>query len=192
MCRFSETSRVRLGNAVMYIAEHAKYPYKTEVLKLLYLMEERMVQLYHIPMLSIPYSVWRLGPVSVDVYEELSDGPVLLSDFVTLQFNGQGIKVTPSRKFDEDEFSDAELQVMQEVMDKYGDMNSEQLIALTHRDGSLWQDTAKEHGLLEDFQQRRANSSAVIIDMGRHLCPDDRAYYEEVLENRLMADRLRS
>ena len=192
MCRFSETSRVRLGNAVMYIAEHAKYPYKTEVLKLLYLMEERMVQLYHIPMLSIPYSVWRLGPVSVDVYEELSDGPVLLSDFVTLQFNGQGIKVTPSRKFDEDEFSDAELQVMQEVMDKYGDMNSEQLIALTHRDGSLWQDTAKEYGLLEDFQQRRANSSAVIIDMGRHLCPDDRAYYEEVLENRLMADRLRS
>ncbi len=192
MCRFSETSKVRLGNAVIYIAAQARYPYKTEVLKLLYLMEERMVQLYHIPMLSIPYSVWRLGPVSVDVFEELSDGPVLLSEFVTLQFNGQGIKVTPSREFDEDEFSDAELQVMQEIMHKYGAMNSEQLIALTHRDGSLWQETAKEHGLLVDFQQRRANSSTVIIDMGRQLCPDDRAYYEEVLENRLMADQLRS
>jgi len=192
MCRFSETSKVRLGNAVIYIAAQARYPYKTEVLKLLYLMEERMVQLYHIPMLSIPYSVWRLGPVSVDVFEELSDGPVLLSEFVTLQFNGQGIKVTPSREFDEDEFSDAELQVMQEIMHKYGAMNSEQLIALTHRDGSLWQETAKEHGLLEDFQQRWANSSTVIIDMGRQLCPDDRAYYEEVLENRLMADQLRS
>ena len=192
MCRFSETSKVRLGNAVIYIAAQARYPYKTEVLKLLYLMEERMVQLYHIPMLSIPYSVWRLGPVSVDVFEELSDGPVLLSEFVTLQFNGQGIKVTPSREFDEDEFSDAELQVMQEIMHKYGAMNSEQLIALTHRDGSLWQETAKEHGLLVDFQQRRANSSTVIIDMGRQLCPDDRAFYEEVLENRLMADQLRS
>ena len=43
MCTFSESSRVRLGNAVMYIAARAKYPYKTEVLKLLYLMEERMV-----------------------------------------------------------------------------------------------------------------------------------------------------
>jgi uncharacterized phage-associated protein len=81
----------------MYIAARAKYPYKTEVLKLLYLMEERMVQKYHVPMLSIPYSVWRLGPVSVDVFEELSDGPVLLADFVTLQFNGQGIMVKPSR-----------------------------------------------------------------------------------------------
>ena len=32
MCTFSESSRVRLGNAVMYIAARAKYPYKTEVL----------------------------------------------------------------------------------------------------------------------------------------------------------------
>lgn len=192
MCRFSETSRVRLGNTVMYIAEHAKYPYKTEVLKLLFLMEERMVQKYHVPMLGIPFSAWRMGPVSVDVFEELSDGPVLLADFVTLQFNGQGIKVTPSRKFNEDEFSDAELQVMEEVMEKYGDMTSEQLIELTHQDGSLWRDTVQEAGLLEDFVENRANSSSVVIDMGRQLCPDDRAYYNETLENRQAANQLRS
>ena len=192
MCRFSESSRVRLGNAVMYIAAHAKYPYKTEVLKLLFLMEERMVQKYHVPMLGIPFSAWRMGPVSVDVFEELSDGPVLLSDFVTLQFNGQGIMVKPSRAFDEDEFSDAELEVMREVMEQYGQMNSEELIAETHREGSLWFDTAKEHGLLEDFAQRRANSSTVLIDMGRQLCPDDRAYYNETLENRQMANQMRS
>lgn len=192
MCRFSETSRVRLGNAVMYIAAHAKYPYKTEVLKLLYLMEERMVQKYHVPLLSIPFSVWRLGPVSVDVFEELSDGPVLLGDFITLQFNGQGIMVKPSQEFDADEFSDAELQVMREVMECYGQMNSEELIAETHKEGSLWRETAKEHGLLEDFDERRANSSNIVIDMGRQLCPDDREYYNETLENRQMANLLRS
>lgn len=192
MCTFSEQSRVRLGNAVMFIVAHAKYPYKTEVLKLLFLMEERMVQKYHVPMLSIPFSAWRMGPVSVDVFEELSDGPVLLADYVTLQFNGQGIKVTPCREFDEDEFSDAELEVMHEVMEKYGDMNSEQLIELTHREGSLWRETAKEYGLLDDFEQKRANSSMVVIDMGRQLCPDDRAYYKETLENRQLANQMRS
>lgn len=72
-------------------------------------------------MLSITYSVWRLGPVSVDVFEELSDGPVLL----------------------------------------------------------------------EDFDQKRANSSTVVIDMGRQLCPDDRAYYNETLENRQVANHWR-
>lgn len=175
----------------MYIAARAKYPYKTEVLKLLFLMEERMVQKYHVPMLSIPYSVWRLGPVSVDVFEELSDGPVLLADFVTLQFNGQGIRITPSRDFDEDEFSDAELEVMAEVMEKYGDMNSDQLIAETHREGSLWFETAKEHGLLEDFDQKRANTSNVIIDMARFLSPEDREYYEETRELHEFANKTR-
>ena len=150
-----------------------------------------MVQQYHVPMLAIPYSVWRLGPVSVDVFEELSDGPVLLSEFIALDFNGQGIKVTPKREFNDDEFSDAELQVMGQVMEKYGDMNSEQLIAETHKKGSLWYDTAKDHGLLEDFEEKRATSSSIVIDMGRHLCPDHRAYYEEVLENRQMANLLR-
>ena len=192
MCRFSESSKVRLGNAVIYIASHAKYPYKTEVLKLLFLMEERMVQKYHVPMLSLPFSVWRLGPVSVDVFEELSDGPVLLNDFITLQFNGQGIMVKPTKVFDEDEFSDAELQVMHEVMDCYGQMNSDELIAVTHKEGSLWYATAKENGLLEDFAEQRANSSNIIIDMGRQLCPDDREYYNETLENRQAANLLRS
>lgn len=192
MCRFSESSKVRLGNAVIYIASHAKYPYKTEVLKLLFLMEERMVQKYHVPMLSLPFSVWRLGPVSVDVFEELSDGPVLLNDFITLQFNGQGIMVNPTKVFDEDEFSDAELQVMHEVMDRYGQMNSDELIAVTHKEGSLWYATAKENGLLEDFAEQRANSSNIIIDMGRQLCPDDREYYNETLENRQAANLLRS
>ena len=192
MCRFSESSKVRLGNAVIYIASHAKYPYKTEVLKLLFLMEERMVQKYHVPMLSLPFSVWRLGPVSVDVFEELSDGPVLLNDFITLQFNGQGIMVKATKVFDEDEFSDAELQVMHEVMDRYGQMNSDELIAVTHKEGSLWYATAKENGLLEDFAEQRANSSNIIIDMGRQLCPDDREYYNETLENRQAANLLRS
>lgn len=191
MCRFSETSRVRLGNAVMYIAAHAKYPYKTEVLKLLYLMEERMVQKYHVPMLGIPYSVWRLGPVSVDVFEELSDGPVLLNDFITLQFSSQGIIVKPAKDFDADEFSDAELQVMAEVMERYGQMNSEELIAETHKEGSLWRETAKEHGLLEDFEQKRANNSPIIIDMARFLSPSDRECYEETLELRETANMVR-
>ena len=191
MCRFSEPNRRKLGNAVLYIAKHAKYPYKTEILKLLYLMEERMLQQYHVPMLAIPFSVWRLGPVSVDVFEELSDGPVLLSEFITLEFNGQGIRVTPKQEFNDDEFSDAELQVMEQVMEKYGMMNSDQLVNETHKKGSLWYDTAKDYNLLEDFDQKRANSSNIIIDMGRHLCPDHREYYEEVLENRQMANLMR-
>ena len=193
MCRFSEPSRQKLGNTVLYIAQHAKYPYKTEILKLLYLMEELSVRQYNTPFLGIPFSVWRLGPVSVDVFEELSDGPVILGDFITLQFNGQGLRVTPvaGREFNDDEFSDNDITVMEKVMKKYGDMDSEALIALTHKEGSLWYETAKEHGLLQDFEQKRANSSNIVIDMARGLCPDARDMYEETLEIRDFANRMR-
>lgn len=191
MCRFSESNKNKLGNTILYIAKHAKFPYKTEILKLLFLMEERMVQQYHIPFLAIPFSVWRLGPVSVDVFEELSDGPVLLDEFISLQLNGTGAKVITKKEFDDVEFSDAELAMMQQIMDKYGHMNSEELIAETHKDGSLWQITALEHGLLKDFEEKRANSSNIVLDMGRKLCPDDREFYEEVLAIRLTANETR-
>lgn len=191
MCRFSEASRRKLGNTVSYIASRAKYPYKTEILKLLFLMEEQMVQKYHVPFLGIPFSVWRMGPVSVDVFEELSDGPALLEQYITLNYNGQGVRVMAKCGFEDDEFSNAELDMMEKVMTKYGQMNSDELIAETHRDGGLWKMTAQENGLLEDFEHRRANSSSIVIDMGRQLCPDDREFYEQTMAVRSAANALR-
>lgn len=191
MCKFSETNRQRLGHTVIYIAQHARYPYKTEILKLLYLMEERMVHLAHIPFLGIPFSAWRMGPVSVDVFEELSDGPVLLDDFISLVFNGQGIKVEAKKDFSDEEFSDLELRIMSDVMSQFGHMNSEQLIAETHKAGSLWHRTVEEAGLLKDFEMKRANSSNITIDMAMGLCPEDRQHYQETFNIRESANLMR-
>ena len=191
MSKFSESNRQKLGNAVIYIAAHSLYPYKTEVLKLLFLMEERMVQQSHVPFLGIPFNAWRMGPVSVDVFEELSDGPVILADFITLEFNGQGIKITPKKAFCDDEFSDQELQMMEEVMQQYGSMDSDQLIAETHRESSLWYQAVQEAGLLKDFEMRRANTSNVVIDMARGLSQADREFYEDTLNIRESANLMR-
>ena len=150
-----------------------------------------MVQKAHVPFLGIPFSAWRMGPVSVDVFEELSDGPVLLADFISLEFNGQGIKVAPKQDFCDDEFSDYELRMMDEVMTQYGEMNSEQLIAETHKAGSLWQQTVAEAGLERDFEMKRANSSNVVIDMSRGLSDTDREHYKETLDIRESANLAR-
>lgn len=191
MCKFSEASKEKLGNAVVYIAERARYPYKTEVLKLLFLMEEQMVLKYHTPLLAIPFNVWRMGPVPVDVYEELSDTPQLLEEYITLENKGVGNKVLPKAAFNDEEFSDAEIEVMESVMNKYGAMNSEELIKETHRPGSIWWNTAKANDLLEDFEKKRANSSSIVIDFGDELCDDAKGFYEESLAIRLTANSLR-
>ena len=180
-----------MGNAVSYIASHARYPYKTEVLKLLFLMEEKMVKQYHVPFLGIPFNAWRMGPVSVDVFEELSDGPVLLADFIALEYNDQGIKITPKKAFCDDEFSNSEIKMMEDVMEQYGGMNSDQLIAETHKEGSLWYQTVEEAGLLKDFDMKRASTSNVVIDMARGLSVADREFYEDTLNIRESANLMR-
>ena len=191
MCKFSESNRQKLGNAVVYVASHARYPYKTEILKLLFLMEERMVQQAHVPFLGIPYNAWRMGPVSVDVFEELSDGPVLLADFISLDVSKQGVKVIVQKDFCDDEFSDNEIKVMEEVMSQYGCMNSDELIAETHKEGSLWRQTVEEAGLLKDFEMKRANSSNIVIDMAKGLSKEAREHYEETLNIRESANQMR-
>lgn len=191
MCKFSEANKRKLGNALVFAASKAKFPYKTEMLKLLYLMEEEMVVRYHTPLLGIPYHVWRMGPVSIDVFEELSDGPQLLEDYIALQPNELGNKVITKRPFDDGEFSDAELLVMEDVMARYGEMTSEQLIQLTHKKGSPWYKAAESAGLISAFDEKQANSSSVVIDFGSLLCDDARRHYVECLEVREMANSMR-
>lgn len=87
------------------------------------------------PFLGIPFNTWRMGPVSVDVFEEL--------------------------------------------------------IAETHKEGSLWRETAIEHGLLEDFEQKKASTSNVVIDMARGLSKADRDFYEDTLNIRESANLMR-
>lgn len=78
MCKFSEDSKQKLGNTLVFIADRVDQLSKTKLLKLLYLMEEYMVKRYHVPFLALPFEVWQAGPVVKDVFIDLSDGPYIL------------------------------------------------------------------------------------------------------------------
>ena len=81
MCKFSEYTKQKLGNTIVYIARKKSNLSKTQLLILLYLMEERMALKYHIPFIGIPFEVWQIGPVAKDVFVDLSDSPYLLKNF---------------------------------------------------------------------------------------------------------------
>lgn len=46
MCKFSEDSKQKLGNAIVFITNRVEQLSKTKLLKLLYLMEEYMVKIH--------------------------------------------------------------------------------------------------------------------------------------------------
>ena len=82
MKAYTVSDKEKLGNVVVYIANHVPDLSKTKLLKLLYCMEEYSVKRFHTPFLGLPFEVWQAGPVVKDVFIDLSETPVLLDGFV--------------------------------------------------------------------------------------------------------------
>lgn len=181
MCKFSDDSKAKLGNAVVYIAERVSDLSKTKLLKLLYLMEETMVTRYHTPFLALPYEVWQAGPVPKDVFVDLSDGPFLLKDYVEISTVNGGTYITAKVAFNDDEFSVSEIAVMDDVLRRFGQMSAIQLVDETHRKGGLWYTFAKENNLIRAFSLHECNNSDVVIDFSRLLSTEAASQYIDSL-----------
>ncbi len=182
MCKLTKPDKEKLGNTVVYIASHTNNLSKTKLLKLLYFMEEYSVRRFHTPFLGLPFEVWQAGPVVKDVFIDLAETPVLLDGYVTKQVKGEATYILPIRDFCDDEFSDNDLVVMQEVMKKYGDKTAKELVALTHRKGSLWYNIANRKGLLHPFANNLMNNSDYTIDFSEELTESGKEFYHEQID----------
>lgn len=186
MSKYSEENLSRIGNAIIYIAEHTSDLSKTKLLKLLYLMEERSALEYQQPFLALPYEVWQAGPVAKDIYIDLSDGSILLSPFVKTELvkldDGKDAQyIHPVASFDDSEFSAYEIRLMDEVLKQYGDKTATELVDIVHQENTLWYQIAKEKGLLEAFRKRECNNSDYVIDFTKAMLPCAADYYREAL-----------
>ena len=182
MCKFSESTKEKLGNVIIYMAERIEDLSKTKALKLLYLMEERMVLKYHVPFLGIPYEVWQAGPVAKDVFIDLSDGPYLLKDYIKTELRHTGTYIVSIKPFCDDEFSECEIEMMDMVLKKYHGLSAAELVSETHKKGTLWYREASENGLLEAFRNHECNNSDLKIDFTKAMAPCAAEYYQESLD----------
>lgn len=178
----TKSDKDKLGNAVVYIASHTANLSKTKLLKLLYLMEEYSVRRFHTPFLGLPYEVWQAGPVAKDVFIDLSETPVLLDGYVTKQVKGDATYIMATKDFCDDEFSDNDMLVMQEVMKRYGFMTAKELVALTHRKGTLWYKVASRENLIPKFDQQLMNNSDYVIDFSEELTEPGKEFYNEQVD----------
>ncbi len=182
MCKLTKTDKEKLGNTVVYIASHTSYLSKTKLLKLLYFMEEYSVRRFHTPFLGLPFEVWQAGPVVKDVFIDLSETPVILDGYVTKQIKGDATYILPIKEFCDDEFSDNDLVVMQEVVKRYGNKTAKELVALTHKKGTLWYNTASRENLLDAFSKKLMNNSDCIIDFSEELTKAGKEFYLDQMD----------
>jgi uncharacterized phage-associated protein len=182
----------KLGNSIIYLAERISPLSKTKLIKLIYLIEEISIKKFGIPFFDLRFDVWKLGPVSRDLYVELTGDPVLLNEYIIKEQLDENIFVKPKISFIDDEFSDNDIKVLDLVVDHYATTSTQELIKLTHRQHSPWYITAKEHDLLEKFEQGLLNTTDIEIDLSKLISDDPikKAFYLENKEIRSLARTL--
>lgn len=186
---FTHEEIAKLGNALIFMTERLGPLSKTRLLKLVYLLQETSVRQHGLPFFNMPFAVWKFGPVAEDLFVDLSEEqPVLLADYVRCESRDCMTFVYARRQFSDDEFSDNEMVLLEDVIQTYRNFSAEQLVAHTHRNGSLWHQTAREQGVLEYLERGQMNRTDFEIDFGRlladmpqkqHIYQDQLAYLEQ-------------
>lgn len=170
----------RIGNTIIYLATHIAALDKTKLLMLVYLIEEIHVKKYGFPFFNIRFDTWKIGPISKDLYLELTDTPDLLHAFIALNKS----RIEPKRAFDDGEFSDNDLKTLDYAVIHFGNALAPYLVNMTQQRHSAWYKTAVKNGLLDYFKSGQLTTTDIEIDFSTLLTNDQqKAFY---LENKAL------
>jgi len=176
---FTTEQREKIINTLIFLGEKIKPLHVTKALKFIYLLDEQAVARFGIPFFGLKYNVWQYGPVAKDLYFELSS-PKAFAEFMSIQ-TAEGSKgkeiVLKAKQFDDSEFSDAELTLLEEIREKWWTMFGNEMVNLTHREKDLWFKTASRHHLLNERGEMKQPTSHYIIDFSE-LIEEEKAKLE--------------
>lgn len=155
-----------------------------KLIKLVYLVDEESVRQRAIPLTWLDYYAWEKGPVAPEVYA-IKDGA--LNKYVTClkgedeKWHVNSVKQAPYL-IDKDMLcmSQWEQNLVNAVIEKYKDMDADELTNETHLDDTLWSQVVKENSI--DFS---ANSkSECKIDLNRlNTDEESRDTYEDAYDS---------
>jgi uncharacterized phage-associated protein len=181
--KFSSDQKNKIGNTVIYLADRIPDLSKTKLLKLLYILDEISIKKSGIPMLNLKYKVWKFGPVSEELYIDLSSETTILEKYIIKNSNESYIKSKTT--FVDDEFSENDIELMDKVIQVYGNQTAKELVSYTHRINSPWYNTAKENSVLQLLLDEEINNTELLIDMSQVIAHDARKLeiYKDYLES---------
>lgn len=161
---YTQAQIEKIGNAIIYLSTHIPDINKTKLLKLIYLLEQISIQKYGFPFFNIRFDVWKFGPVQKDIFVELSDAPELLEPYIEIDKCEGSPFIKPKKEFDDDEFSDNDMDILSYVAQYFRNTSATQLVKLTHSQRTPWHMTATKHALHEHFALNQCNSTDIEID----------------------------
>jgi len=182
--RYTKDDIAKIGNTLVYFTKRINDLTKTKLLMLVYLLEETTIRKCSRPFLNLDFELWNLGPVARDLYVDFSSTEqYIFKDFVSThpQEEGRGY-ISPATHFDDNEFSDIELSILDDVVKQFGNLSTKELNVHAHSARSPWAITAKQQGVLDDLLNNRLCTTDLKIDFSSLLDEDGRDIYGQHLE----------
>lgn len=155
----------KLGNALIFLCEKMKPISKTHLLKLVFIIEEISVKKYGIPFFDLRFDVWKLGPVSKDLFVELSGEPNLLAEYIARETQNEISNFVAIKEFSDDEFTDNELALLNQIADRFLYCTAKELINFTHRQDFPWYKTAVKNGVLDLLESGKMTTTDIEINL---------------------------
>lgn len=111
-----------VGNLIILLADRCKPLYHTKLMKLLFFIDQEATKTKGTPITWLDYKAWRLGPVSPELFYSKNKGFNKFSQFVNFESTGtnNACIVKPIKAFDDSEFSEWDLEIIDNVIQEYG------------------------------------------------------------------------
>jgi uncharacterized phage-associated protein len=172
--KFSPDQLSKIGNTIIYFSERIEKLSKTKLLKLLYILDELSIKRSGIPVLDLKFKTWKFGPVSEDIFIELSSEATFLKGYLKKVSEGEHMYIEPAVGFNDDEFSQNDIELMDEVISTFGEKTAKELISYTHRPNAPWHISATKNGVLEFLNNEEINNTEFVVDMAELIRHDER------------------
>jgi uncharacterized phage-associated protein len=183
--RLSDNQIDKVGNSIIYLANKINNLSKTKALKLIYILDELSIKKSGVPFFNLKYKVWKFGPVSEEIFIDLSSETTILKKYIERSSEDGVTFINPIAKFNDDEFSDNDIFLLDFVINEFGERTAKDLVSHTHRKNAPWYITAKENSVLELLEREEINNTELLIDMGILINHDERKkmIYQDFLES---------
>lgn len=182
--RYTKDDIAKIGNTLVYFTERISDLTETKLLMLVYLMEETAIRKCSRPFLNLDFEIWNLGPMARDLYVDFSSTEqYIFKDYVSIHPQEQGrADIVAVTHFDDNEFSDIELSILDNVVKQFGNLSARELGTHARSIHSPWAITAKQLGELDDLLNNRVYTTDLKIDFSSLLDRDGLEAYVQHLE----------
>ncbi|MFA7272514.1 MAG: Panacea domain-containing protein [Crocinitomicaceae bacterium] len=180
-------NRNKIGNLFIYLSDNIENLFLTKLLKLTYIIDEIAVKETGAPVTWLRYKVWKMGPVPRKIHANITfEQGDFFSEYIDVEYveEVRGRKIESNNTFDDSEFSDYEIELIDRVIKNYGSLNSNELIELLHETDSLWHKVVVEKNLQQIFDSEEESTSPYTIDLKEAISdPFLKEMFDEMLEN---------